>query len=96
MKHIHTFESFVNEGTAELIKIEGKKGVNYNKEKGTILKAAYAKDYKSLVKYDRSGWMNSAAFDEFDINPTDILVAFKDETGDVNVYTFGDGGVELA
>jgi hypothetical protein len=40
--------------------------------------------------------MTSSEMKSMKIAPNDILVAFKDSDGGIEVYTFGDGGVELA
>jgi hypothetical protein len=95
--HVPSFDEFLNEssqGTPQYL--PGKNGVVYGDEKGKIVAAEFAKDWKKLQKYDASGWMNPAEIKSMGIKPEDILVAFKDSDGDINVYTFGDGGVELA
>lgn len=94
MKNVQTFEQFINEAE-DPKKLVGKKGTNYHGDKGTIVAAALVKDYKNLAKYDSSGWMNSGEMKSMDLEPAGILVAFKDASGDTNVYTLGDGGVEL-
>lgn len=70
------------------------KGEDYNGSKGKIVDAAYVKDWKKLTKYDTSGWLDQDALDEYELERDDILVAFNDGK-ETNVYTFGDGGVDL-
>lgn len=75
----------------------GKIGINYHDELGTILAAAYVMDYKKLKQYDSSGWMTRESLKkEFELEELDILVAFKDDKGETEVYTFEKGGVDLA
>ena len=94
MKNVQTFEQFINEAE-DPKKLVGKKGTNYHGDKGTIVAAALVKDYKNLAKYDSSGWMNPGEMKSMDLEPAGILVAFKDASGDTNVYTLGDEGVML-
>jgi hypothetical protein len=94
MKNLQTFEQFINEAE-DPKKLVGKKAKNYGGEKGTIIAAALVKDFKNLAKYDNSGWMDAGEIKNMGLAPSDILVAFKDNRGDVEVYTFGDDGVEV-
>jgi len=75
----------------------GKRGINYYDELGTIIAAAYVMDYKKLNQYDRSGWMTRESLkEEFELEELDILVAFEDDKGETEVYTFEKAGVDLA
>lgn len=94
MKNHTTFAEFLNEAE-DPKKLVGKKAKNYNGDKGTVVAAATVKDYKSLAKYDNSGWMDPSEIKNMGLQPNDILVAFKDNRGDVEVYTLGDDGVEV-
>lgn len=94
MKNVQSFEQFINEAE-DPKKLVGKKAKNYGGEKGTIVAAALVKDFKNLAKYDSSGWMSPGEMKNMDLEPADILVAFKTSQGDVDVYTFGDDGVML-
>jgi hypothetical protein len=93
MKHLHTFESFLNEGTNPKTLV-GKKSHNYHGAPGTIVAAEYVKDFDKLEKYDESGWMNPAEIKAMGLSSNDILVAFEDKDGETQVYTYGDGGVD--
>jgi hypothetical protein len=95
--HIPSFNEFLNEsshGTPQYL--PGKNGVLYGDQRGKIIAAEFAKDWKKLQKYDNSGWMNPNEMKSMGIESNDILVAFKDSDGDIEVYTYGEGGVELA
>ena len=95
--HIPSFDEFLNEsshGTPQYL--PGKNGVLYGDQRGKIIAAEFAKDWKKLQKYDNSGWMTPTEMKSMGILPEDILVAFKDSDGDIEVYTYGEGGVELA
>ena len=98
MKHLHTFESFVNKNQVNKAvtpkSLVGKKSQNYHGAQGTIVAAEYVKDFDKLEKYDNSGWLNPAELKTMGLRPTDILVAFEDKDGDTEVYTYGDGGVD--
>jgi hypothetical protein len=95
--HIPSFDEFLNEssqGTTQYL--AGKNAIAYGDERGKIVAAEFAKDWKKLQKYDNSGWMTPSEMKSMKIEPDDILVAFKSADGDIEVYTFGDGGVQLA
>ena len=74
--------------------IVGKRGIDYNNDQGTIIAAAQAKNYKSLIKYDPSGLLSSDSVDG-SIDPLALIVAFKSDKGDVGVYPLGDNGVRV-
>lgn len=99
MKYAKTFKSFsLNEKdySHELEDIIGKAGENYAGVKGEIVDAAYVSDWKTLKKYDSSGWMSQdSIFKDYKMQRSDILVAFKPKSGKVDVYTLGDGGIEV-
>jgi len=73
----------------------GKKGINYNDEKGTIIDQATFSTWRSITQHDNSGWLYVGVHEEFGLEPNDIIVAFEDEEGCVEVYTYGHGGVDL-
>ena len=76
----------------------GKKATNYWGEKGTIIDAApWPEAITKLRRYDNSGWMSENSEYDLELDPTDIIVAFKpdDEDQSVDVYVYGPGGVEL-
>jgi hypothetical protein len=95
--HIPSFDEFLNEsslqGTPKFL--PGKAAIAYGDEEGKIVAAEFAKDWKKLKKYDETGWLDPTEMKNMGIEPTDILVAFKDSEGGINVYTYGEGGVEL-
>lgn len=72
-----------------------RKAEDYNQEQGIIIAAAKVKDYQELNEYDNSGWMCQDAFDNFGLDSEDILVAFKNEKNEIEVFTYQNGGVEL-
>lgn len=78
------------------IKLVGKKGEDYEGNTGVIIAQATVANYKKLKQFDSSGWLDDSIAQKYDLDPNDLLVAFKeDKTGDVNVFTFGNGGVDL-
>jgi hypothetical protein len=93
MKNLPTFDDFMNEAV-DPAKLVGKSSQNYHGAKGKIVAAALVKDFDKLEKYDNSGWMSPSEFRSIGLRPNDILVAFEDAEGDVEVYTYGDGGVD--
>jgi hypothetical protein len=97
MNNIPSFDEFLNESSNGTPKyLPGKNGVLYGDQRGKIIAAEFAKDWKKLQKYDNSGWMNPTEMKSMGIDPDSILVAFKDSDGDIEVYTYGEGGVMLA
>ena len=94
MKNVQSFEQFINEAE-DPSKIVGKKAKNYNGDKGEIVAAAMVKNYSQLSQYDNSGWLNPSEIKSMGLKPDEILVAFKDKSGDVEVYTMGNDGVML-
>ena len=98
MKHIHTFETFLNENHLDEAvapkSLVGKKSHNYDGAPGTIVAAEYVKDFDKLMKYDNTGWMNPGEFKTMGLRPTDILVAFEDRAGETQVYTYGNDGID--
>jgi len=77
----------------------GKRGISYLDELGTIIAAEYVMDYNKLKEYD-SGWMSRETIEEMKdsrgMEEIDILVAFEDAEGYIDVYTFEYGGIDLA
>jgi len=76
----------------------GRRGINYHDEFGTIIASEYVMDYKKISQHDNSGWMTREVLKrELELEELDILVAFHDDfSKEVQVYTFGIGGVDLA
>ena len=81
-------------GKIHLGSIIGKQGEDYAGRVGEIIAAVYARDWEKIERYDQSGWLDPHSFEEFNIHPDDVLVAF-DIDGDIEVYTLGGGGVEI-
>lgn len=73
----------------------GRLGEDYNGYEGTILAAEPIANWKKLRTYDFSGWMHEEEFEDEMYEGVEFLVAFEDGEGDINVFTFENGGVDL-
>ena len=72
-----------------------KLAINYNDEEGIIVAVAPISMWQSLKPYDNSGWMDEEEMQDEIYEGVEFLVAMEDSEGDVEVYTFENGGVEL-
>jgi len=85
----------LSQASQESKNLIGRVAENYNQDQGYIIDSCLARDYETLDKYDQSGWLNAKMFDEYNLIDTSILVAFRFFSGEIAVYTFEMGGVEL-
>lgn len=76
---------------AEQVK-PGMTGEDYAGHTGKVIKIVPFHQWKTLQKYDDSGWMYDKSFKELGIDSSDYLVAIKDEHGENVVYVYGYDG----
>lgn len=81
---------------SKLKALKGKKVVDYNGDKGKVIKSATFKEQNKLVKYDTSGWLEKNSHKELGLKKKDVLVAVEYKDGSTEVFTLGNGGVELS
>jgi hypothetical protein len=77
------------------VNLIGLRGEDYHLNKGIIVDQATFETWQLLKPYDESGWLCDNAPTEYEMKPTDILVAFENDDGDTNVFTYQNGGVTL-
>lgn len=82
------------ESQVKMLKLVNQPAMDYNGSGGVIVAAATVANHHELHMYDSSGWMSDDLQETYELQPTDILVAFEDDI-DVNVYVLGGDGVVL-
>lgn len=75
--------------------LKNKKGVDYHGKKGTIIRVERFEKWKKLKQFDTSGWLEKKCWKQYNLKKKDKIVAFKYKDGTTQVFTLGNGSVEL-
>lgn len=94
-------EAFEEEEADETIEyynetLVGKRGEDYYGHAGKIVAVSTFEEWRKIAEYDGSGWLHDGCEAEFDLTNKSLIVAFeRDMDGIIEVFTFGNGGVDL-
>lgn len=72
----------------------GDMAITYSGDEGSVVAIVPAKKWKTILKYDQSGWIyDKKSLIEAGVDfSCDFLVAIKNNNGENNVYTYGFEG----